>query len=635
MTAHHNHWDTSVTRDETTRTISSTTTTTESPVVVRQLEMMNKNFQEIMKHIQTVKSAETKCETCGGPHSYIECPVVGGYIQETAYATMGNYNSRGNSYQPNTIANPRGDLKAITTQSGVSYDGPPIPPLFSSLPKVVELVPELADRSMTRPAGIAKDVFVKVGKFHFLTDFVFVDYVVDPRVPLILRRPFLRTERALIDVSGEKLTLQVDDEAITFKVGQTSKYSYNDVESINLINVFDIACEEYVQEVLGFSDNSKSGNPTPISDPIIALSSPSLTLFEGEKLLNDDSSSSPLPPKELNVEEIKTAKSLIKEPLELGLKELPSHLKYAFLEGTDKLPHKISKELKDEEKSAFLEIPIDPQDQEKTTFTCPYETFAYRHKMLKRCEDTNLVLNWEKYHFMVKEDIVLDHKISKSEIEVDRAKVDVIAKLPHLTSVKDKIALVDSPTPRIDVIIHDKKGAENLMADHLSRLEIPHQDELEKKEIIETFSLETLGMSSQQKKKFFKDVKHYFWDDPYLFKICADQVIRRYVYSQEAVDILMACHNGPTGGQYGANYTAKKVFDSGKISQHDEMPQNAIQVCEIFDVWGINFMGPFPSSRGNKYILEAVDYLSKLVEAKALTTNDARVAVKFLKSLFA
>ncbi|GKD45883.1 reverse transcriptase domain-containing protein [Tanacetum coccineum] len=143
------------------------------------------------------------------------------------------------------------------------------------------------------------------------------------------------------------------------------------------------------------------------------------------------------------------------------------------------------------------------------------------------------------------------------------------------------------------------------------------------------------GMSSQQKKKFFKDVKYYFWDDPYLFKICADQVIRRCVHGQEAVDILTACHNGPIKGHHGANYTAKKVFDVGKISQRDEIPQNAIQVCEIFDVWGINFVRPFPSSRGNKYILVAVNYLSKWVEAKALPTNDARVVVKFLKYLFA
>ncbi|GJV96747.1 reverse transcriptase domain-containing protein [Tanacetum coccineum] len=125
-------------------------------------------------------------------------------------------------------------------------------------------------------------------------------------------------------------------------------------------------------------------------------------------------------------------------------------------------------------------------------------------------------------------------------------------------------------------------------------------------------------MSSQQKRKFFKDVKHYFWDDPFLFKICADQVIRRCVHGKEALDILEACHNGPTGGHHGANLTAKKVFDAGffwptiykdayelvkncdscqrqgKISQRDETPQNSIQVCEIFDIWGIDFMGPFP-----------------------------------------
>ncbi|GJU37529.1 reverse transcriptase domain-containing protein [Tanacetum coccineum] len=208
-------------------------------------------------------------------------------------------------------------------------------------------------------------------------------------------------------------------------------------------------------------------------------------------------------------------------------------------------------------------------------------------------------------------------------IEVDRAKVDVIAKLPHSTSVKGvqsflghaecieafnilKKKLTEAPifvAPDWDLpfeIMCDTSdyavGAvlgqrdKNLAADHLSRLENPHEGDLEKKEITETFPLETLGMisfhgdsstpwfadianyhagnfivkgmSSQQKKKFFKDVKHYFWDDPYLFKICANQVIRRCVHGQEAVDILTACHNGPIGGHYGANYTTKKVFDS-------------------------------------------------------------------------
>nr|GFB28974.1 reverse transcriptase domain-containing protein [Tanacetum cinerariifolium] len=179
-----------------------------------------------------------------------------------------------------------------------------------------------------------------------------------------------------------------------------------------------------------------------------------------------------------------------------------------------------------------------------------------------------------------------------------------------------------------DFKVIDTRGAENYAVDHLSRLENPTPWFADLANY-HAGNFVIKGMTSQQKQKFFKDARHYFWDDPYLFRTCADQIIRRCVAGQEAIDILNACHSGPTGGHYGANYTAKKVFDSGfywpsiykdafelvkrcdscqrqgKVSQKDEMPQNFIQIYEIFDV-----------------------------EAKALPTNDARVVVKFLKYLF-
>nr|GFA08055.1 reverse transcriptase domain-containing protein [Tanacetum cinerariifolium] len=347
-------------------------------------------------------------------------------------------------------------------------------------------------------------------------------------------------------------------------------------------------------------------------------------------------------------------------------------------------------------------------------------------KMLKRCEDTKLALNWEKSHFMVKDGIVLGHKISKKGMEVDKAKIKVISKLPHLTTVKgirsflghagfyrqriekhfrpihyasktmnqaeakytttekDMLAVVyafekfrsylimnksivytdhsalkyllakkDTKARLLRWIlllqefnfkVIDTRGAEDYAADHLSRLENPYENTFDPKEINETFPLESLNKVAHKDPStpWFADLANYH---------AGNFIIK-------AIDILNACHSGPTGGHYGANYTVKKVFDSGfywpliykdafelvkrcdscqrqgKISQKDEMPQNSIQICEIFDVWGIDFMGPFPSSKGNKYILVAVDYLSRWVEAKALPTNDARVVVKFLKYLF-
>nr|GEY94669.1 reverse transcriptase domain-containing protein [Tanacetum cinerariifolium] len=675
------------------------------------------------------------------------------------------------------------------------------------------MILELTDRSTTRPAGIAEDVFVKLRKFYFPTDFVVVNYVVDPRVPLILGRPFLRIVRALIDVYGEELTFRVDDEAITFKVCQTLKYSYNDAESINRIDVIDVACEEYVQEGIdklpviiakGLKDNEKEALLKVLKSHKRAIA------WKITDIKGIDARSC-------------THKILMEDDFNpMMLERLAGNEFYCFLDGF----------------SGYFQILIDPQDQRKTTFTCPYGTFAYRRMpfglcnapgtfqrcmmaifhdmiektmdvfmddflvfedsfssclsrldtMLQRCKDTNLVLNWEKCHFMVKEGIVLGHKISKNELEVDRAKFDVIANLPHPTTVKgvrsflghvgfyrrfiqdfSKTArpmtqLLEKETPFVfskdcidafetlkkklteasifvvpdwnlpfelikqaakprllwwvlllqefDIIIRDKKGTKNLAADHLSRLENPHKDVLENKDINENFPLETLGPfpSSKGNKyilvavdylskwveakalptkdarvvmKFLKSLFARFGTPRAIISdrathFCNEQFAKvmlkygvthrlsttyhpqtsrkvkvsnrglkcilestagenRASWFEKLEDALWAfriAYKTPIGwtpykGHHGANFTAKKVFDAGFFwptiyrDAHDLVTQ-----C-------IDFMGPFPSSKGNKYILVAVDYLSKWVEAKALPTKDARVVMKFLKSLFA
>ncbi|GKE39127.1 reverse transcriptase domain-containing protein [Tanacetum coccineum] len=163
----------------------------------------------------------------------------------------------------------------------------------------------------------------------------------------------------------------------------------------------------------------------------------------------------------------------------------------------------------------------------------------------------------------------------------------------------------------------------------------------------------------EKRKRFFSQVNTYFWEEPYAFKLCVDNILRRCMAGSETLKILAHCHSGPTGGHHSVNITAKKVYESqfywpsifkdaneyvkrcdacqrsGNISSRNEMLQNNIHVCEVFNVWGLDFMGPFPQSRGNKYILVAIDYASKWVEAQALPTNDASVVVKFLRQLFA
>nr|GEW31921.1 reverse transcriptase domain-containing protein [Tanacetum cinerariifolium] len=248
---------------------------------------------------------------------------------------------------------------------------------------------KLADHSVSKPIGIAKDVSVKVGVFHFPADFVVVDFEPDPRVPLILGRCFLKTGQALIDMHKGELTLRIRNEVITYNLDQTSRYSanYNQMTR-NKIDVIDMACEEYSQEVLGFSDITVSGNPTPYDDPIVSTTSPTLTPFGDSDFLlfeeadaflglkNDPNSlefnpfyydpkgnillleailnSKPLPPlpnheqympsfkKEFKVCEAKTVKSSVDKPPEVELKDLPPTLNTHFWRATTSCPPWVS-----------------------------------------------------------------------------------------------------------------------------------------------------------------------------------------------------------------------------------------------------------------------------------------------------
>nr|GEU34128.1 DNA-directed DNA polymerase [Tanacetum cinerariifolium] len=506
-----------------------------------------------------------------------------------------------------------------------------------SLPKLTptRMTLELADRLITRPKGVTEDVFVKVGKFHFPMDFVVVDFEADPRVPLILGRSFLRTGRALIGVYGGEITLRYNPKSNNLTLVSDPLISESDFSkepivksSLPTLTPFEES-DFFLEEIEDFlnDDSIPIGMHNSLYDPegdILFL----------EKLLNEDPFQLPL--MDLKLAEETKAKYSIEEPPELKLKELPSHLEYSFLEDSNKLPVIIAKDLKDVEKEALIKVlnshkrviswkisdikGIDPrfctykilmkedykpvvQSQRrvnlkihdvikkeviklldtgmiypisdspwvspihcvpkkggmivvsnenneliptrlvtgifesllipktrKKTFTCPYGTFAYRRMPFGLC---NAFGTFQRERF------VLGQKISKSGIEVDRAKVDVIAKLPHPTTVKG-----------VRSFLGHKKLTEALI------LVVPN------------------------------------WNLP--FELMCD-----------ASDFAIGA--GPTGGHHGANLTAKKVFDAGffwpsiyhdahdmiktcdtcqrqgKISQRDDMPQNAIQVCEIFN----------------------------------------------------
>ncbi|KAG9458346.1 hypothetical protein H6P81_002854 [Aristolochia fimbriata] len=260
--------------------------------------------------------------------------------------------------------------------------------------------------------------------------------------------------------------------------------------------------------------------------------------------------------------------------------------------------------------------------------------------VLKICEEKKLVLNWEKCHFMgqplVKEEEKVFYTISYASHTLTGPQLN------YTTTEKELMAVVFAFEKFRSYLIGSKVNISKVpwfadIANFVCSQWVPKH------------------FTHQQRKKLMADSKHYYWEDPFLYKICPDQVIRRCVKEEEAALILSHCHDKEVGGHHSANRTAAKVLQSGffwptrfrdvkryvqacdrcqrtgNISRRNEMPLNNILECECFGVWGIDFMGPFPPSFEYEYILVAVDYVTRWVEAIATRTNDAKVVIEILK----
>nr|GEZ14592.1 reverse transcriptase domain-containing protein [Tanacetum cinerariifolium] len=504
----------------------------------------------------------------------------------------------------------------------------------------------LADRSFQHPIRIAENMLVEVGKFTFLVDFVILEMEEDNKIPLILRRPFLHIVDAVIRVKQKQLNLDWN----------------------RIIDVIDEILEEDFDALL--SEGSKirySIEGTPLEDKLFAE-------FDEFIAMNIKESPNPKldePPfKKITFStDYKIKTSLEEPPMDLKLKPLPDHLEYVFLEGISFLPVIISSTLSKENKTKLVSI-------------------LKNHKQAFAWKTTDIPAICPS--FCKHEIQMLDEKklVVKKQRRLNHNMQEVIKKeIAKLLDIEIIYPIADSPwvtpihcVPKKE--IKDEKGIENVAADHLSRIK---NDETSDASVVDdNFPGETLMEITTQDEPWFADFANYLhplqYGFPYcivvflfkkrlnflmktllgiVFKICSDEMIRRCVAGPETQTILDQCHHEPIGGHYRpATIAAKKVLNSGfywpniikqahtlvslckayqktgNISKRDEMLLNNIQVCEIFDIWGIDFMGPFLKSYNFEYILVVVDYVSKWAEAQALPTNDAKVVISFLKKLF-
>nr|GEX41602.1 reverse transcriptase domain-containing protein [Tanacetum cinerariifolium] len=712
MTAHHNDWDTSAQRSESSSSITSSDT--EIAALKAEMAKINKNFMRLpLATLRTYMLREPiKTESPILNSKLIVAPIIKPVVAPIS-ALKPNQRpsiSYASGFHDQKLYDKANDQREKVFQIfkdlnfNISFADalilmPKFDPSIKSLLTNKDKLFELARTPLNKYCLVVllkklPEKLREPGKFRIPCDFPRMAEclaLADLGRSINLMLLSVWNKLSLPDLYPMCMTLELADHSISRPVGvaeDTSRYSanYNDMTA-NRIDVIDMACEEYSQEVLDFSDVFASGNPTPYYDPIVSTTSSSLTPFrnsdflleevdaflalkddptlpevdqsyvdtEGdilllEAFLNDDPSLPhpnqgnylPQVRKELKICEAKTDKSLIDEPPKVELKDLPPHLEYTFLEGDDKLPVIIAKHLSVVEKTAlitvlkshkraiawklsningidpefctykilmeedfklavqhqrrvnpkiydviknegsftvveneenelvltrlvtgwrvcidyrYFQIPIDPKDQEKTTFTCPYGTFAYRRMPFGLCNESGTFHRCMMaiFHDMIEKTMEVfmdDFSVFGNSFQTCLSHLEKMLKsivytdhfaLKYLSAKKDSMArflcwvllLQDFTFKVIDI-----KGAENLAADHLSRLENPHQNVLDPKEINESFPLETLnmvssrgnsstswfadfanyharnfivkGMSSQQKNKFFKDVKHYF-----------------------------------------------------------------------------------------------------------------------------